>query len=324
MAYVVRGKNGKVVGTYATRGEAERRIAQLKAGAERLRPFQFAGGRHQGSPSRGPKMEPGYALMLAPDGEHEDVMVSSKADRAKWVGYKRVDGQNMAVWEIDGQLYAQTAVGPRAQHSWRGQPRRHAKAARLGHRRAQRSPARIYGPLGQAQQLVYDYRVSNPRSRAVSILRFVKNTSATKQRGCILCGATGPSWAGDYPETKRAREWANAHIASHLGQHSWPGQPRRHAKAARLGHRRAQRSPAYSLTRIRLNRGGYTSNGRYFGSGGAPVYQLIANDVYVFRALTRAEAVATAEAITNLEESGAGMTDILWKVKRVNPTVGKW
>ena len=86
-------------------------------------------------------MEPGYALMLAPDGEHEDVMVSSKADRAKWVGYKRVDGQNMAVWEIDGQLYAQTAVGPRAQHSWRGQPRRHAKAARLGHRRAQRSPA---------------------------------------------------------------------------------------------------------------------------------------------------------------------------------------
>ena len=92
----------------------------------------------------------------------------------------------------------------------------------------------------------------------------------------------------------------------------------------RLGHRRAQRSPAYSLTRIRLNRGGYTSNGRYFGSGGAPVYQLMANDVYVFRAPTRAEAVATAEAITNLEESGAGMTDILWKAKRVNPTVGKW
>ena len=78
------------------------------------------------------------------------------------------------------------------------------------------------------------------------------------------------------------------------------GQPRRHAKAARLGHRRAQRSPAYSLTRIRLNRGGYTSNGRYFGSGGAPVYQLMANDVYVFRAPTRAEAVATAAAITNL------------------------
>ena len=41
MAFVVRGKSGKVVGTYATRGEAERRIAQLKAGAERLRRFQF-------------------------------------------------------------------------------------------------------------------------------------------------------------------------------------------------------------------------------------------------------------------------------------------
>ena len=53
-------ENGKVVGTYATRGEAERRIAQLKAGAERLRRFQFAGGRRQGSPariSRGPTRE---------------------------------------------------------------------------------------------------------------------------------------------------------------------------------------------------------------------------------------------------------------------------
>ena len=44
MAYVVRGKSGKVVGRYATQAEAERRIAQLKAGAARLRPFQFASG----------------------------------------------------------------------------------------------------------------------------------------------------------------------------------------------------------------------------------------------------------------------------------------
>jgi hypothetical protein len=47
--FVVRGKSGKVVGKYATRAEAERRIHQLKAGAARLRPFAF--GRGARSPS---------------------------------------------------------------------------------------------------------------------------------------------------------------------------------------------------------------------------------------------------------------------------------
>jgi hypothetical protein len=50
MKYVVRGKSGKVAGRYATRAEAERRIAQLKAGASRLKAFQFGGGRSAKSP----------------------------------------------------------------------------------------------------------------------------------------------------------------------------------------------------------------------------------------------------------------------------------
>ena len=41
--FTVRGKSGKVVGQYTTKAEAERRIAQLKAGAARLRPFRFVG-----------------------------------------------------------------------------------------------------------------------------------------------------------------------------------------------------------------------------------------------------------------------------------------
>jgi hypothetical protein len=44
VAFVVRGKSGKVVGRYATRGEAEARIEQLRAGASRLAPFRFSGG----------------------------------------------------------------------------------------------------------------------------------------------------------------------------------------------------------------------------------------------------------------------------------------
>jgi hypothetical protein len=227
MAYVVRGKNGKVVGTYATRGEAERRIAQLKAGAERLRRFQFAGGRRAASP-------------VNPLGEYAAHQRRMKTFVAQKYGGTREYVHNSAIPSGAGRwlFWTKPAGGGKARQEYAT----HAEVAGSRHESSP-SPARIYGPLSQAQQLVYDHRVSNPRSRAVSILRFVKNTSATKQRGCVLCGETGPSWAGNYPETKRAREWANAHIASHLGQHSWPGQPRRHAKAARLGHRRAQRSP---------------------------------------------------------------------------------
>jgi hypothetical protein len=39
--FIVRSKSGKVVGRYHTRAEAQRRIAQLKAGAERLKGYRF-------------------------------------------------------------------------------------------------------------------------------------------------------------------------------------------------------------------------------------------------------------------------------------------
>ena len=136
--FTVRGKSGKVVGRYHTKAEAEHRVQQLKAGAARLRPFQFTS----------------------------------------------------------------------------------------------RSPSRVYGPLRHEEQLVHDYRTENPKSRAQGILKLVKNTSATKQRGCILCGATGPTWSGQYPETKRAREWAAEHVKQHLGAHS-PMRGRVHADVSR-------------------------------------------------------------------------------------------
>ena len=124
----------------------------------------------------------------------------------------------------------------------------------------QGSPSRVYGPLRHEEQLVHDYRTENPKSRAQGILRLVKNTSATKQRGCVLCGATGPTWSGQYPETKRAREWAAEHVGRHLGAHSWPGQPRRHARAAKLGASRSQRrqppmfaASAFNSTLVQTN-----------------------------------------------------------------------
>ena len=49
-AFVVRGKSGKVAGRYATKAEAERRVRQLKANADRLKAFRFGSGRQASSP----------------------------------------------------------------------------------------------------------------------------------------------------------------------------------------------------------------------------------------------------------------------------------
>ncbi len=43
--FVVKGKSGKVIGRYPTRAAAARRIAQLKAGAQRLAPYKFGSAR---------------------------------------------------------------------------------------------------------------------------------------------------------------------------------------------------------------------------------------------------------------------------------------
>lgn len=72
MAFVVRGKSGKVVGRYATRGEAEARIEQLKDGANRLRSFQF---------SPGDDFKRGTGTKRAPGGR-------GRIRKAKWETYR--------------------------------------------------------------------------------------------------------------------------------------------------------------------------------------------------------------------------------------------
>lgn len=69
-----------------------------------------------------------------------------------------------------------------------------------------------------AARLLAVYRAANPRSRAVSLVKLVRNTSATKQYGCVLCGAEGPSFCARYPETKRSIDWCLAHAAEHVAQ----------------------------------------------------------------------------------------------------------
>jgi hypothetical protein len=65
------------------------------------------------------------------------------------------------------------------------------------------------------QQYVKLYRKAYPKSRIISILRYCKNTSSSKQEECVLCGEVGPSWAAAWPKTKAAMRWARGHKASH-------------------------------------------------------------------------------------------------------------
>lgn len=67
--------------------------------------------------SRGPMIESGYALArhaTDPDADWEDVVVSASLNQdARFLGFRRIDGQEHAVWRVGPMFYAQTAVGPR-------------------------------------------------------------------------------------------------------------------------------------------------------------------------------------------------------------------
>ena len=70
------------------------------------------------------------------------------------------------------------------------------------------------------EDLVKAYRLEHPKSRVQGVLKFIKTTSATKQRGCILCGWEGPTWSAQWHKTKRATEAEAYHVAGHLKEGS--------------------------------------------------------------------------------------------------------
>ena len=181
MAFVVRGKSGNIVGRYATQAEAERRIAQLRAGAARLRPFQFASGSLTQTEARNQAWSPtgeGRAAglrrrnlgeIMAPWGSDfsykagpvgavsslyfageiypdrtmvERALALIEADIVPAMrgenGWTKKDVADLQF--IAAGLRYYLARDYKGQHSWPGKPRRHAHAARLGQRRAARSP----------------------------------------------------------------------------------------------------------------------------------------------------------------------------------------
>jgi hypothetical protein len=59
--------------------------------------------------------------------------------------------------------------------------------------------------------LLVAYVAANPRTRIQGNIKFTRNTGCSKQRGCVLCGVSGPSWCARYPVTRRAEAWEREH-----------------------------------------------------------------------------------------------------------------
>jgi hypothetical protein len=97
-----------------------------------------------------------------------------------------------------------------------------------------------------------------------------------------------------------------------------------HADVSKKLWAKSPKPKGYSLRKLRIDRGGYV-NGRYFG-GGAPLYQLDVDHgrTYIFRAASKELALRTAAYVAGAEVAGEGLTNILWKGKRVNETLGVW
>lgn len=70
--------------------------------------------------------------------------------------------------------------------------------------------------MASQAELVLAYRTLYPKSHISSIFRLAKNTSATKQLECVICGATGPSWCSRYPKTVTADKWEDKHLDKHV------------------------------------------------------------------------------------------------------------
>lgn len=95
--------------SYGTRWPSPSALANQIAKSARVRAV----------PVKGPPMESGYAYKRV-GREWDTVMVSqSVISQAKFQGFARIDGSEMAVWKVGRALYAQTAVGPRHPSHWR-------------------------------------------------------------------------------------------------------------------------------------------------------------------------------------------------------------
>jgi hypothetical protein len=121
------------------------------------------------------RMEPGYALVHV-RGEYEDVVVSeAETERAKWIGYRTIDGARFGVFKLGRKVYFQLAenlladspreVGRRRAAPKRGARKLRRKAARKSARRGGRRPTRRR-PRAVPRRSKSTARAASPRRSA--------------------------------------------------------------------------------------------------------------------------------------------------------------
>ena len=188
--YYVRAKSGRSMGWYPTKAEAMRRKGQLEAnGAKFFK--ETRGYTRQTSPTGGFKpvrlhenIRSGTLVKVQGKRSAPGKGLSYEPGRVRLLEDARVGGWD--VYDVrladgsDGSIYGFSIVGKKPfafAHSWPGQPRRHAHAARLGQRRAARSPA----PHGSRHWIGKKYKTQTAVDAAIANFIALGNRAEEKR-----------------------------------------------------------------------------------------------------------------------------------------------
>ena len=69
------------------------------------------------------------------------------------------------------------------------------------------------------------HRLANPSSRATRPIAYLRNGAIVRQKHCVLCGEAGPSWNGNYRQTKTAINWEMHHSCATMDRVMRQGLP---------------------------------------------------------------------------------------------------
>jgi hypothetical protein len=256
--YYVRAKSGRSMGWYPTKAEALRRKGQLEAnGAKFFK--ETRGFTRQGSPAVLTKRSarPGMHVRVT-DGSgissgRPGVIVDSRTHIHGLGEYeRRLVREGWVLVQITSPTKYLTAIpanrlAPTSDHSWPGQPRRHTRQGsptgesrvaqfqrrKLGERMAPWGSDFGYGagPVGAVGSYYISGKAYPDRDMVLRALSIIVDDAHEADAG-------KHGWTKKDAAELRSIAGKLRHYLQHdYAQHSWPGQPRRHASAAKKGHR---------------------------------------------------------------------------------------
>jgi hypothetical protein len=216
MAYVVRGKSGKVIGRYATRAEAEQRLAQLRKGAERLRGYRFSD-----SPSRHLVFE--FRILR---GGLPPMVFYTKKGLNYWLRSRKPTSGSYEVIERPPIRIEERAIREgRGDDAWLWKENSPHPYSKFGSARLS-AYNKFFAPYGiRIGKDSHGGRGYTIRQGIRPLMIGVQDVSLAAQRAKeIIEGRRTPTYGEYVPPSRKS--------------HFWPGQTARHRKAAKLGHKR--------------------------------------------------------------------------------------